>query len=138
MKYITLILLSTLFFITACDSAPKPSQKIVQLVGNCSDRYISIEDLKGRIKDDGFMQAQVRGKNLTDNYIRVEYKIVWLDQNDFTINTILSNWASVPAYANQPFYINVTSPSTKAKSFNLYLKKEGKTTLCQNSNSNLH
>ncbi len=131
MKYILLILLSIVFFITGCSTTPKPSQKIVQLVGNCSDQYISIEDLKGRIKNDGFMQAQVRGRNLTSNYIKVEYKIVWLDENDFTIDTILSHWSAVPAYANQPFYINVTSPNTKAKSFNLYLKKEGKTTLCQ-------
>ncbi|MEA1955214.1 MAG: YcfL family protein [Campylobacterota bacterium] len=134
MKYISLILLSIVFFIGGCNTTPKPSQKIVQLVGECSDRYISIEDLKGRIKDDGFMQAQVRGKNLTNNYIKVEYKIVWLDENDFTIDTILSNWSSVPAYANQPFYINLTSPNTKSKSFNLYLKKEGKTTLCQQQN----
>jgi uncharacterized protein YcfL len=72
------------------------------------------------------MQAQVTGQNLTNSYFKVEYRIVWMDENGFTIDTILSNWTDIPAYPNQPFYIHATSPNAKTQSFRLYLKKEGK------------
>jgi len=134
LKYFVLSLFSLVFLLSGCNQTPKPSSKVVKVVGSCSSRYISIEDIKGRIKENGFMEAQITGENLTNDYTRVAYKIAWLDENGFTIDTILSNWSSVPADAKQPFYIHLTSPNTKAKSFRLYIKKEGETTLCQKPN----
>jgi uncharacterized protein YcfL len=123
MKYV-LSMIFILITFSACNNSPQPDP-IVKIVDRCSSRYISITDLKGRQKSDGFMQAQVTGQNETGSYFKVEYKIVWMDENGFTIDTILSNWTEIPAYPNQPFYINVTSPNAKAKSFRLYLKREG-------------
>ncbi len=124
MKYIALYI-SILFLLTGCSNTPQPDP-IVKIIDRCSNSDISIRDIKGRQKKDGFMQAQVTGINLTNSYFKVEYRIVWLDENDFVIDTILSNWTTIPAYPNQPFYINATSPDAKTASFRLYLKKEGK------------
>jgi len=133
MRYISLAFIISLVF-NGCNTTPKLKDPIVNVIDSCSNSYIQILDLKGRIKDDGFMQAQVRGKNITNSYFRVEYKIVWLDANGFTIDSILSNWTTTPADANQPFYIHEISPNTKAKSFRFYLRKEGKTICQQQSN----
>jgi len=122
--------------LSGCNTTPKPKDPIVKVIDSCSNNYLVINDIKGRIKDNGFMQAQVIGENLTNGYFKIEYKIVWLDENGFAIDSILSNYTTTPAYPNQPFYINLTSPNTKAKSFRFYLKKEGKT-ICQEQSNTL-
>jgi uncharacterized protein YcfL len=135
MKYVLVAFIVGIVF-SGCDTTPKPKDPIVNVIDSCSNNYIKILDLKGRIKDDGFMQAQIRGKNITNSYFRVKYKIVWLDANGFIIDSILSNWTTTPADANQPFYIHAISPNTKAKSFRFYLKKEGET-ICQQQSDSL-
>ena len=124
MRYF-LVSIFTLLMLSGCSNSPQPDP-IVKVVGKCHSNDIKIRDIKGRIKNDGFMQAQVIGENTTNSYFLVEYRVVWFDENDFTIDTIFSNWNTVPAYINEPFYINVVSPSTNAKSFRIYLKKDGK------------
>ena len=124
MKFILISILLILTF-SGCKDTPQPDP-IVKIVDGCSSDDIAIRDIKGRHKSDGFMQAQITGENTTAEYFKVEYRLVWMDENDFTIDTILSNWTTIPAYSNQPFHINATSPNAKTASFRLYLKKEGK------------
>ena len=123
MRYILLSFL-TLIFLTGCTNTPQVDP-IVKIIGNCSNNDIIIRDISERVRADDFMQIQVTGENLTSNYFKIEYRVVWFDKNHFKIDSILSNWAEIPAYGEQPFYINAISPSHKAKSYRLYLKKEG-------------
>ncbi|MCW8895241.1 MAG: YcfL family protein [Sulfurimonas sp.] len=123
MKLIILIILA-MFTLSGCNKSAQPSDAIVKIIDKCGDGSISISDIKGRKKSDGFMNAQVIGENSSSNYQVLEYRIVWLDKDGFKIESILSKWKSIPAYADQPFYINATSPSTKAKTFRLYIKRD--------------
>ena len=124
MRYTKMLILAMLIF-SGCSNTPAPDS-IVKIVDGCSSSYISIKDIKGRQKADGFLQVQVTGENLTNNYFKVSYQIIWMDENGFKIDSILSEWRDIPAYPNQPFYIHASSPNTKTESFRLYLKKEGK------------
>ncbi len=131
MRYIFLVILSLVFFV-GCANTPKPNA-IVKIVDSCSNRDIKIEDIKGRVKDNGFMQAQITGENLTNSYFKIEYRIVWFDENEFKISSILSKYTTLPAYANQPFIIDAIAPSNKARSFRVYLKKDGEVLCDQQS-----
>jgi len=115
--------LMALLFLNACSSEVKPEQ-IVKVINGCSSSNISIMDIKGLKKSDGFMKAQVKGYNNSSSYELLEYRIIWLDGDGFKIESILSKWISIPAYGEQAFYINAISPSTKAKTFRVYIKKE--------------
>jgi uncharacterized protein YcfL len=121
---LTILTILVLFAFVGCAKLPEPNDAIVKVVDGCSSSDIVITDIKGRKKSDGFMQAQVIGENNTGSYQSLEYRIVWLDSEGFAIDTILSKWNSTPAYPNQPFYINATSPSAKAKTFRLYIKRD--------------
>ena len=112
-------------------SAPKPKDhSVVNVVEPaCGNSEIVIDDIRGKRRKDGFMQVQVTGKNTGDEYKRLEYRILWFDRNGFQVDTILSNWTTVPAYAHQPFVINTVSPSTKARKFRIYIRNE-KEMLC--------
>lgn len=128
MKLIGLIILM-MFALAGCNKSAQPSGAIVKIVDKCGSGSISVTDIKGHKKPDGFMQAQVTGENSSSEYIVLKYRVVWLDREGFKIESILSKWKNIPAYANQPFHINATSPNTKAKTFRLYIKRD-KETIC--------
>ena len=76
------------------------------------------------------MKTQITGKNSANHYQKLEYKIIWLDDNGFVINTILSKWRDVSADANQEFYITNISPNTKASDFRLHIRQNDKEIIC--------
>ncbi|PHS56416.1 MAG: hypothetical protein COB17_09140 [Sulfurimonas sp.] len=134
MKVIISILVA-LLFLSACTNEVKPEQK-VKVINGCASSNISISDIKGLKKSDGFMKAQVKGYNSSSSYELLEYRIIWLDGDGFKIDSILSKWISVPSYAEQTFYINAISPSTKAKTFRIYIRKE-KEVICNQQSDGL-
>ncbi len=113
-----------------CAKEPGVSDPIVKVISSCGNSDIVVTDIKGRKKPDGFMQAQVIGENRSDSYKLLEYQVIWFDKEGFKIQSILSKYKTVPAYANQPFQINATSPSTKATTFRLYIKSQ-KEVICE-------
>ena len=121
-----IIILSLLLLGGCAASSPEPKgDSVVNVIKQeCGNNDIHIKDIKGRKKSDGFMQVQVIGESNSDKYQRLEYRIVWFDKQGFVIDTILSNWTVVPAYAHQPFHVNVISPSVKAKTFRIYIRNE--------------
>jgi len=135
MKFLLSIAL-VVFMFSGCNTQPKPTNTIAKVIGGCGDNDIVITDIKGRKKSDGFMQAQILGENSSSSYQKLMYRIVWFDDNGFVIESILSKWTDVPAYANQPFNITTISPSTKAKTFRLYIKKD-KEVICDKNYNGL-
>ena len=131
MKFLVLIFVS-LFFLGGCESAsPKPNKSIARVVDDdCGNNTIIIRDIKGMTKSNGFMMAQVTGENLTNKYKLLEYKVEWFDDDGFIINSILSNWTDMPAYAAQEFHIKVIAPSAKAKTFKFYIRRD-KEVICE-------
>jgi len=135
MKFLMAIAL-VVFMFSGCNTQPNPNNAIAKVIEGCGNNDIIITDIKGRKKSDGFMQAQVLGENSSSSYQRLMYRIVWFDENGFVIESILSKWKEVPAYANQPFNITTISPSTKAKTFRLYIKKD-KEVICDKNYNGL-
>jgi len=121
MKFV-LATLASLLLLVGCNDGPK-ADPIVKVISQCGNDNISVSDIKGRKKSDGFMKAQVTGYNSSSDYELLEYRIVWLDRDGFKIDSILSKWKTSPANAKQPFFINGISPNTKAKSFRIYIRK---------------
>lgn len=123
-------LVFALLFVTGCAKSPQSGAEIAKFVDRCGSSDIIITDIKGRKKADGFMQAQVSGENRSESYHLLEYRVVWYDKEGFKMDTILSKWNTVPAYAKQPFDISAVSPSDKARTFRIYIRKE-KETICE-------
>ncbi len=123
MQVIMSVVFSVLLF-SGCISQPKSNNSIVKIIDQCGSNSIIVTDIKGRKKADGFMQAQIIGESTSNEYQRLEYRIVWFNKEGFVIESILSKWREIPAYANQPFHINNVSPNTKAKTFRIYLRLE--------------
>jgi len=129
MRYIGYMAFLVLLF-AGCAKEPQTSDQIVKVISSCGNSDIVVTDIKGRKKSDGFMQAQVIGENRSESYKLLEYQIIWFDKEGFKIESILSKYKTVSAYANQPFLINATSPSTDATTFRLYIKSQ-KEVICE-------
>ena len=123
-----------LVFLAGCaskDAKPNNSiAKVVETNEECGSKDIKIVDIKGRVKSDGFMKVQVSGENLSDEYQLLEYRVVWFDEDGFVIDSLLSKWQTAPAYAAAPFHVSAISPSTKAKTFRLYIRRD-KEVICE-------
>jgi uncharacterized protein YcfL len=130
MKLITVVSLTFLLFSGCVTPQAKHESNIAQVVDKCITDTIVIEDIKGKKQRDGFMKTQITGRNTSNSYQQLEYKIVWLDNDGFVIKSILSNWRKVSADKNQDFYITNISPNTKANDFRLYIRQNNKEILC--------
>ena len=140
MRFSSAVMIASSLLLVGCATSSSPEPKgdsVVNVIKQkCGNNEIVIKDIKGRKRPDGFMQVQVIGESNSNTYQRLEYRIIWFDKQGFTIDTILSKWRVIPAYAHQPFSINVVSPSTKAKTFRLYIRNE-KEIICDKQDDGL-
>ncbi len=130
--YVSMAAAAMLLFGGCATEQPRPKHRdsvVNVLDAECGNDDIVVKDIKGKRRKDGFMQVQVQGENTSGDYKRLEYRIIWYDKSGFQLDTILSNWTTVPAYAHQPFVINTVSPSTRARKFRIYIRNE-KEMLC--------
>ncbi len=128
MKTIALFFFILLFSVGCANTEPKSN--IAKITDKCLVDTISITDIKGKKENNGFMKIQISGENTSDTYQKLDYKIVWLDENGFVIKSILSNWRKTSADANQAFYITSISPNAKADDFRVYIRQNEKEIVC--------
>jgi len=120
-------IIAIFIFFIGCAKTPN---SVVNIYEPCGTDTLSVVDIKGKKQEDGFMKIQITGKNSADYYQKLEYKIIWLDSDEFVIKSVLSKWREAPADANQEFYITNISPTTKASDFRLYIRQNNKEIQC--------
>jgi len=95
----------------------------VKIVDNTVSKYVDVQDIKERIRDDGLMEIQINAQNDTDDYKLFKYRVDWQDKDGFLIPSLSSKWADFPAHKNSKFKINVIAPSVKATAYQVYLSE---------------
>lgn len=97
----------------------------VKIVDSSVSRYIDLDDVKERVREDGLKELQISGENETSEYILLRYRVEWKDKDGFEIKSISSNWTDVPVYKNANFSINVIAPNKEAHDYQLFINKQG-------------
>ncbi len=120
-KLRTLMLISA-FLLTSCATVG-PIDPRVTIIDNFLASDISINTVSSVVNNGGFLVIQVNGVNKTSFYKKLEYKIEWLDQNEFVIPTILSRWTGFPAFENTEFKFKAVAPKTTATDFRILIRK---------------
>jgi len=101
------------------------SKSYVKVVDSSVSRYIDIDDVKERIREDGLKELQVSGENETDEYILLRYRVEWKDKDGFEVPSISTNWRDLPVHKNANFSINIIAPNKKAYDYQLFIDKKG-------------
>lgn len=73
--------------------------------------------------DSGFLELQVDGYNRSYKTKRFKYRVEWLDENGFLIQSKTSVWLPMSAMGKSPFSLKVVSPTPKAVNFRMDTKK---------------
>jgi uncharacterized protein YcfL len=73
--------------------------------------------------DAGFLEVYVEGYNRAHGTKRFRYKVDWLDENGFVIETKTSVWMPMSATGKTPFSFKVVAPRTEAVDFRMDTRK---------------
>lgn len=117
----TALLLGTTLALTAC--ATDPSKEIVNYRGG---------DMKGTIEvarsavietEGGLPRAQAVLRNRAGVTQKFEYKIVWFDSNDMSLDEDNRPWKAATVQGRDELTISATGPSDKARRFQIQIRE---------------
>ena len=70
------------------------------------------------------MVVQVSGYNKATSVRRFDYKVDWLDENGFVIDSQASKWLPVSARPKSSFTFSSVAPSKEAADFKIDTRKQ--------------
>ena len=108
--------------LTSCATARYIEPRIT-IIDNLLASEISINNVSAVVNNGGFLVIQVNGVNKTSFYKKLEYKIKWLDQNGFIIQSILSRWTRFPAFENTEFKFKAVAPKPTVTDFRILIRR---------------
>ncbi|MDO8268735.1 MAG: DUF1425 domain-containing protein [Moraxellaceae bacterium] len=117
----TALLLGSSLVLSACSS--DPTKEIVNYRGG---------DMKGTIKvarsavvetPGGLPKAQATLKNTAGTTQKFEYKIVWFDSNDMSLDEDNRPWKPASVAGKDETTISATGPSDRAKRFQIQIRE---------------
>ena len=84
---------------------------------------IEIKDVKTGRNSAGIMVVQISGYNKAASIKRFDYKVDWLDENGFVIESQASKWLPMSARPKSSFTFSDVAPSKKAADFKIDTRK---------------
>ena len=84
---------------------------------------IEIKDVKTGRNSAGIMVVQVSGYNKATSIKRFDYKVGWLDENGFIIDSQADKWLPMSARPKSSFTFSAVAPSKKAADFKIDTRK---------------
>jgi hypothetical protein len=84
---------------------------------------IEITNAVTRRNDGGLLELHVNGFNKSYNTKRFKYRVEWLDEEGFPVDTKTSVWLPMSAMGKSPFSFKVIATRTKAVDFKMDTRK---------------
>ncbi len=87
---------------------------------------IVVKEVKTRRNDSGFMIVQVQGVNESVKKRLLEYKVEWLDEDGFLVDTITSNWMPISVSPKSAFTFKVAATRREASDYRINTRVDNK------------
>ena len=84
---------------------------------------ISINQVITNLQADGLRRVQVRGVSHAESYMKLEYKVEWLDRMGMVIPSVMSNWTVFPVYQQAEFGFKMISPNSSVNDFRILIRQ---------------
>ena len=84
---------------------------------------IEITQAVTRRNDAGFLELHINGYNRSYQTRRFRYRVEWLDENGFLLESKTSVWLPASAMGKSPFSLKVVAPRTQAVNFRMDTRK---------------
>ena len=121
----TFVVFSLLFvLLSACTSSPvREKDSRITIIDIHLRALISINQVITNLQADGLRQVQVRGMSHAASYMKLEYKVEWLDRMGMVIPSVMSNWTEFPVYKRAEFGFKIISPNSSANDFRILIRQ---------------
>ncbi len=84
---------------------------------------IEITQADTRRNDAGFLELHINGYNRSYQTKRFRYRVEWLDENGFLLESKTSVWLPASAMGKSPFSLKAVAPRTQAVNFRMDTRK---------------
>ena len=91
------------------------------------DRHVQVLERTTR-RVNGLMEVQIRGQNITDKDIQLEYRFIWLDAEGVPLESGMSVWKPLHLSAREDAFLKAIAPSPEAEDFLMTLRFVNKAT----------
>ena len=82
-----------------------------------------VTDVRCTKGNSDFLTLQVNAVNNTGSELRVQWKVVWLDQEGMEIDSLVSSWNSLALQAHEIRGLKGTAPRVDAADMRFYARK---------------
>ena len=120
-RFYPLILLAALTCLMAACATKPPVDPRVSLVGG--SLFVELTQVDSRLTPEGFLEVLVTGRNKTQNYKDLEYRVEWLDNSGFPLPSTIKRWVRFPAFEGSQFRFNAVASHAKARDFRILIRK---------------
>ncbi|MDR1285205.1 MAG: DUF1425 domain-containing protein [Campylobacteraceae bacterium] len=109
-----------LVFIGCADKTPQinpAAYSNIVFENNNIKEWFVLQNIISVVRDDGFIEVEVVGKNISSSKQILTYNVDWYDQNGFTIKSILVKRKIASIENGKSIIIHVISPNANAASY---------------------
>ncbi|MDR1007269.1 MAG: DUF1425 domain-containing protein [Campylobacteraceae bacterium] len=107
--------------LTSCaDKSPRPNAAAypnIVFENDSIKEWFALQNVVSVVRDDGFIEVEVTGKNISSSKQILTYNVDWYDQNGFTIKSILVKRKIASIENGKSIIIHVISPSANAQNY---------------------
>jgi len=82
-------------------------------------RGVIVTDVATRRNDAGLLEVRISGKNESAGTKRFRYRVEWLDESNFVIETKTSVWLRLSVMEGMPYEIKAVAPRANAVNFRI-------------------
>lgn len=86
---------------------------------------LTVSDVKHR-KINDFLEVNIELSSQDEKSLKLQYHFNWFDENGFSVEKGKSPWIPIELHGLQSTILRGVSPSTKATSFNVYVRRVAK------------
>jgi len=115
------ILISVLLLCTACATTSIDTR--IQVLDSFWGTDVHITNVASFINSSDLLEVQITGVNEESDYLKLEYRIEWLDNNGFLIPSKLTQWTEFPAFEKTDFRVKMIAPKTNATDFKILIRE---------------
>lgn len=122
----TFVIYSLFFLLMGACSSVYPVKKRdlrITIIDIHLRALISINQITTNLQADGLKRVQVRGVSHAESYMKLKYKVEWLDRMGIVIPSVMSNWIEFPVHQRAEFRFKMISPNPSANDFRILIRQ---------------
>jgi hypothetical protein len=119
------VIFMLLLFIGGCTGTRLEERRVSFVDGSLRGEML-LTDFASVVNSGGLMEVQVTGRNKTSRYRLLEYRVEWFDGSGLQVPSVMTRWATFPAFEKASFSFSAVAPKQGVSDFRILIRKAKK------------